>query len=264
METLVADTPADGVRERRYLHVKDHIVERIARLEPGASIPPERDLAVECHTSRTTVRKAVTELVAEGRLVRRQGSGTYVAEPKLAWPLTVSRFTEHAATEHAASEGLRARTAFHSAQHIPAGPELAERLGIRPGAKVLYMELLRFVNDNTMALECIHVPARRYPGLQAAVARTGSLYEVLRDEYGVSVAHAEETIETVPAAPREAALLGTEVGAPMLLVSQHSHTAEGRPVEWVRTWYRGDRYSFVARISRPPTLAAAGTTGTDA
>jgi GntR family transcriptional regulator len=67
----------------------------------------------------------------------------------------------------------------------------------------------------------------------------------------VSVAHGVETIEPAPAAPREAALLGTEVGTPMLLVSQHSHTAEGEPVEWVRTWYRGDRYSFVAHITRP-------------
>lgn len=244
--TAPAETAAEGVRERRYLQVKEHIVERINQLTPGVSIPAERDLAVACQTSRTTVRKAVTELVAEGRLVRKQGSGTYVAEPKLAWPLTVSGFTEHAV-----SEGLKARTAFHSAQRIPASPDIAERLGIRPGAKVLYMELLRFVNDNSMALECIHVSARRYPGLAAAVARTGSLYEVLRDKYGVRVAHAVETIETAPAAPREAALLGTEVGAPMLLVSQQSRTAEGEPVEWVRTWYRGDRYSFVAHISRP-------------
>jgi GntR family transcriptional regulator len=248
------EAPAESLREPRYLKVKGHIVDWIAQLPPGASIPPERDLAVVCHTSRTTVRKAVTELVAEGRLVRRQGSGTYVAEPKLAWPLMVSGFTEFAE-----SEGLQARTAFHSAQRIPASLELAERLGIRPGAKVLCMELLRFVNDNTMALECIYVPARRYPGLAAAVARTGSVYKVLHDKFGVSVAHAVETIETAPAAPREAALLGTEIGAPMLLVSQHSHTADGEPVEWVRTWYRGDRYSFVAHISRPPVPVAAST-----
>lgn len=249
----IVHTTPEGLRERRYLQVKDHIVERIAQLRPGASIPAERDLAVVCSTSRTTVRKAVTELVAEGRLVRRQGSGTYVAEPKLAWPLMVSGFTEHAV-----SEGLKARTSFLSAERMSAGPELAERLGIRPGGSVLSIELLRFVNDASMALECIHVSARRYPGLAAAVAKTGSLYEVLRDKYGVSVAHAVETIETAPAAPREAALLGTEVGSPMLLVSQHSHTAEGEPVEWVRTWYRGDRYSFVAHISRPPTPVTAG------
>lgn len=247
------ETPVEGLREPRYVKVKGHIVERIAQLRPGVPIPPERDLAVACRTSRTTVRKALTELVAEGRLVRRHGSGTYVAEPKLAWPLMVSGFTEHAE-----SEGLQARTAFLSAERIRATPELAERLGIRRGAHVLSMELLRFVNGTSMALECVHVSASRYPGLAAAVARTGSLYEVLRDKYGVSVAHAVETIETAPAAPREAALLGTEVGAPMLLVSQHSHTAEGEPVEWVRTWYRGDRYSFVAHISRPPIPVAAG------
>jgi GntR family transcriptional regulator len=83
------------------------------------------------------------------------------------------------------------------------------------------------------------------------VARSGSLYEVLLDRFDVSVAHAVETIETAPAAPREAALLETEIGAPMLLVCQHSHSADGEPVEWVRSWYRGDRYTFVAHVSRP-------------
>jgi GntR family transcriptional regulator len=233
-----------GLREPRYLKVKDHIVETIAQLKPGVSIPPERNLAVACRTSRTTVRKALTELVAEGRLTRRQGSGTYVAEPKLAWPLKVSGFTAQAETE-----GLYMRTAFLGAERGPATFELAERLGIRPGAQVLSMQLLRSVNDTPMALECVHVSARRYPGIEAAVAASGSHYDVLRDKFDVTVAHAVETIETTPAAPREAALLGTEVGAPMLLVSQHSHTADGQAVEWVRTWYRGDRYSFVAHIS---------------
>lgn len=254
---MTVETLVEGLREPRYLKVKDHIVERIAQLRPGVSIPPERDLAVACRTSRTTVRKAVTELVAEGRLVRRQGSGTYVAEPKLAWPLMVSGFTEQAE-----SEGLQARTALLAAEIAPASDELAERLGIEPGAEVLSMELLRSVNDTPMALECVHVSAGRYPGLDAAVAAHGSVYDVLRDEFGVSVAHAVETIETAPAAPREAALLGTETGAPMLLVSQHSHTADGQPVEWVRTWYRGDRYSFVAHISRPPAGTAASSAAT--
>lgn len=243
---MTVQSLVEGVREPRYLRVKDHIVARIEQLRPGVSIPPERDLAVACATSRTTVRKALTELVAEGRLVRRQGSGTYVAEPKLAWPLMVSGFSEQAA-----ADGLQARTEFLASERCPATPELAERLGIRTGSQVLAMELLRSVNDTPMALECVYVAARRFPGLDTAVAKSGSLYQVLRDKFDVTVAHAVETIETAPAAPREAALLGTELGAPMLLVSQHSHTAEGEPVEWVRTWYRGDRYSFVAHITRP-------------
>jgi GntR family transcriptional regulator len=249
-------TPAEGLRERTYLKVKGYILERIAQLPPGASIPAERNLAARYQTSRTTVRKAVAELVAEGRLVRRQGLRTYVAEPKVAWPLMVSGFSEYAE-----SEGLRARTTFLSAEHVSASSELAERLGIRRGAEALSIELLRFVNDTSMALESIYVSASRFPGLGAAVARTGSVYEVLRDAYGVRVANAVETIETVPASPREAALLGIEIGTPMLLVSQLIHAAEGEPVEWVRTWYRGDRYSFVAYISHQPFPVTAGAQG---
>jgi GntR family transcriptional regulator len=245
---MTAEATLEGVRERPYLRVKGQIAERIAQLRPGVLIPPERDLAVTYRTSRTTVRKAVTELVAEGRLVRRQGSGTYVAEPKLAWPLTVSGFGGH---PEPAAEGLRTHTALLGAERSAAPAELAERLGLRPGAQVLSLRLLRSVNDAPMAFERVHVSGRRYPRLEADIVSGRPLSEVLREKIGDRVAHAVETIETVPAAPREAALLGTEIGTPMLLVARHSHTAEGEPVEWARTWYRGDRYSFVARISRP-------------
>ena len=159
-------------------------------------------------------------------------------------------------TEQASADGLQRRgPPWSPASCIPATPELADRLGSGPGGRVLALELLRSVNGTPMAVEKVHLSARRFPGLASAVARGGSLYEVLRDKFDVHVAHAVETIETAPAAPREATLLETETGAPMLLVSQHSHTAEGEPVEWVRSWYRGDRYSFIAHVSRTPAVA---------
>jgi GntR family transcriptional regulator len=67
----------------------------------------------------------------------------------------------------------------------------------------------------------------------------------------VHLAQAEETIETALANPREAALLGTDTGLPMLLLSRHSLDEDGEPVEWVRSIYRGDRYKFLARLTRP-------------
>ncbi|WP_051450856.1 GntR family transcriptional regulator [Actinospica robiniae] len=249
---MTMEATLEGVRERLYLKVKGQIVERIEQLRPGVLIPPERDLAVAYETSRTTVRKAVAELVTEGRLVRRQGSGTYVAEPKLAWPLSVSDFNGHAEAE---TEGLRTCTILLGTERIAAGEELADRLGMRPGAEILSMQLLRSVNDAPMALECVHVVGRRYCGLEAEIAASEFVYEVLRKRISDRVARAVETIETVPAAPSQAALLGTEIGTPMLLVTQHGHTAQGEPVEWVQTWYRGDRYSFVAHITKPQAHA---------
>lgn len=195
---MTMEATLEGVRERPYLRVKGQIVERIAQLRPGVLIPPERDLAVVYSTSRTTVRKAVAELVAEGRLVRRQGSGTYVAEPKLAWPLTVNGFSGHAEPE---VEGLRTSTTLLGSERIAATAELADRLGVRPGAEVLSMQFLRCVNDAPMALECVHVSGRRYPGLESEVAGSDPTYDVLRKKVSDRVAHAVESIETVPAAP---------------------------------------------------------------
>lgn len=232
------------LRELKYLEAKSRIRTMAEQFPPGSSIPPERELAAACDVSRTTVRKALAELEAEGRLVRRQGSGTYVAEPKLAWPLTASGITEQASDEHT---GIH--TTVLSTQHHPATDELADRLGLRTGRQVLAVESLRSVNGAPLAIERAYLAARRYPGLADAVVRTGSVPEALREGYGVSVAHAVSTIETAPAGPQDAALLRTDAGAPLLLMTRHSHTAQSEPVEWAMTWCRGDRASFVARLN---------------
>ena len=70
-------------REPKYYTVKRHLLDLIDALEPGSPVPTERELTVELGTSQTTVRQALGELVGEGRLIRRQGSGTFIAEPKI-------------------------------------------------------------------------------------------------------------------------------------------------------------------------------------
>ena len=237
----------DQRREPKYYLVKRHLLELIAEYSPGTPVPTERELAELVTTSRTTVRQALSELVTEGRLVRRQGSGTYVAEPKLAWPLQMSSFTEQAA-----SSGLKVETTLVSAERIPATADIAELLDLKVGAQVHRIERLREVNGSPMALEQSHLSAKRFPGLAKSLRQTGSLYQVLHSEWGVWPVSAVETIETAPASPREAGLLETDTGAPMLILSRHSLDAEGQPVEWVRSWYRGDRYTFVARLNQPP------------
>jgi GntR family transcriptional regulator len=241
--------PQDRIREPKYYLVKRHLLDLIAEYRPGTAVPTERELAQLASTSRTTVRQALSELVTEGRLVRRQGSGTYVAEPKLAWPLQMSSFTEQAALS-----GLKVETTLVSAARVPATDAIAELLQLKAGALVHRIERLREVNGSPMALEQSHLSARRFPGLARSLRQAGSLYQVLQDEWGVSAVSAIETIETAPASPREAGLLATDTGAPMLMLSRHSLDADGNPVEWVRSWYRGDRYTFVATLGAPPPI----------
>jgi GntR family transcriptional regulator len=233
-----------GPREPKYYVVKRHLLELIGSLPPGSLVPTERVLTVELGTSRTTVRQALSELVGEGRLVRRQGSGTYVAEPKISWPLQMTSFTEQAA-----AAGYSATTELLDAGRRRASEEVAARLGIKAGAPVYLVERLRLVDGAAMAVETSHLSASRFPGLVGKLRRASSLYRVLTEEYGVTPIVADETIETAAASPREADLLDTDTGAPMLVLSRHSFDADNVPVEWVRSWYRGDRYTFVARLT---------------
>jgi len=236
--------PVRSPREPKYYGVKRHLLDIIAALAPGSPVPTERLLMTQLGTSRSTVRQALAELVGEGRLVRRQGSGTYVAEPKVSWPLRMTSFTEQAN-----ATGRTASTELLDARRTGADDETATRLGLRSGAAVHRIERLRLVDDTPMAIEISHLPASRFPGLIRHLRTNQSLYHVLRDVYDVVPVSAEETIETATASPREADLLGTETGAPILMLSRHSFAADGVPVEWVQSWYRGDRYRFVTRLT---------------
>ncbi|MGI8881526.1 MAG: GntR family transcriptional regulator [Jatrophihabitans sp.] len=229
----------------KYYLVKRHLLEIIEALPPGSPVAPERVLTAELGTSRTTVRQALAELVGEGRLVRRQGSGTYVAEPKMAWPLSMSSFSEQAA-----AGGMQPGTKLLSVETVNADDVTAQRLELLPGARVHRIERLRTGDDRPMAVEVCFVEAARFVGLAAKIRRSSSLYEVFAHDYGLVPVDAEETIETAAAPPTEASLLETDTGAPMLVLSRHTFDADGRPVEWVRSWYRGDRYVFIARLQR--------------
>ncbi len=232
------------MREPKYYQVKRHLLDLIDELAPGAPVPTERDLTVELATSRTTVRRALAELVGEGRLVRRQGSGTFVAEPKIRWPLEMASFTRQAGTY-----GYHASTRVLGAIRERASTEVAARLAVKPGASTYRIERLRLVDGTPMALECSHLSAARFPGLIGKLRREPSLYRVLAETYGVEPVEAEQTVETASAAPYEANVLAVGTGSPILVLTRHSRTADGSPIEYVRSWYRGDRYTFVARLS---------------
>ncbi|MCZ9343035.1 UTRA domain-containing protein, partial [Streptomyces sp. TRM76130] len=135
--------------------------------------------------------------------------------------------------------------------YITADDRIAALLDIAADDRVLRVERLRMANGEPMAIETTHLSAKRFPALRRSLVKYTSLYTALAEVYDVRLAEAEETIETSLATPREAGLLGTDVGLPMLMLSRHSLDRDGRPVEWVRSVYRGDRYKFVARLKRP-------------
>ncbi|MFI6654686.1 GntR family transcriptional regulator [Streptomyces sp. NPDC050523] len=235
--------PGGLARVPKYYRVKQQVLDIAQALKPGSRMPAERLLAVRLDTSRTTVRQALQELVGEGRLDRIQGKGTFIAPPKLYRTL---QLTSH--TEDMQAQGLEPASRVLDIDHVEADGKLSRLLDIDVGESVLRIERLRLANGEPMAIETTHLSALRFPGLRESLARHRSLYSVLAEVYGVHLAEAEEGIETSLATPHQAALLATEVGVPVMLLSRHSLDAEGRPVEWVRSVYRGSRYKFVVTL----------------
>jgi len=235
-------TPA----EPKYYPLKRHLTELASALPPGSAVPTERCLAAEFETSRTTVRQAVAELVVEGRLERVQGRGTFVARPKVAQSLELTSYTRGML-----AQGHAPASRLISMDEVRADPQMAVRLEVRTGARVLRVVRLRLVDGEPMAIERTYLAAARFPRLRGHLERLESLYEALAAGYGVRLGRAEETIETALASPEEAALLGVEVGLALLLASRHSFDRAGRPVEWGRSLYRGDRYKLVAQLTGP-------------
>lgn len=225
----------------KYYLVKNEILDLIADQPPGTAVPTERDLAQRFATSRTTVRQAIAELVVDGRLERTQGSGTFVAQPKL---MPVRQLTSF--SQDLDEGGWRPGSVLLGLRELPAEGELCERLQLPAGAPVLRLDRIRTAAAEPIAHEVAHVPGP-LPGFAERLAELGSLYRTLRESYRISLATVEDTIETMLADPVTADLLQIETGLPMLLIHRAGWDADGRIVEWTTSKFRGDRFRFVAR-----------------
>jgi len=235
------ETPAAAALPKYYV-LKEQILTLIEDAVPGTLIPTERALAEQYGTSRTTVRQAIGELVAEGRLDRTQGRGTFVAPPKVTHVRQLTSFTDDAA-----SQGMTASARILDISEVPADPGTAKRLALEPGTGVHRVERIRLVNGEPLAHETAFL-AGELPDLAANVEVRGSLYSALREDYGIRISEVEDTVETKLAGPEEVRLLDVEMGAPMLLVHRLGLDPDGRPVEWTESVFRGDRFRFVARM----------------
>jgi len=230
-----------------YSQIKSHLLEAIesGQLRPGDRVPSERELTTQFAVSRMTARQALTELENMGRLVRIQGKGTFVATPKL----TQSLASLTSFTEDMRSRGMVPGARVLAVGEEPASLRVATALGIREGDRVIKVERLRLADGEPMALETSRVPADCCPDLLVSDLTDRSLYQVLR-ERGVELARATQSLEAVLADGPEAEVLRVKDGAALLLLERVSCDPQGRPVEYVRSLYRGDRYRFITELIR--------------
>ena len=216
---------------------------RTGRLKSGDALPPERDLAEYASISRVTVRKAVDELVRQGMLVRRHGSGTFVAKPveKVEQPL--SRLTSF--TEDMARRGRTSRAQWLERGLFTPSPDEMMMLGLPAGGLVARVSRLRIADENPLAIERASISAEFLPDPETVGI---SLYAAL-EARGVRPVRAIQRISARTIKDQEADLLDVASGSAGLTIERISYLASGKVVELTRSLYRGDAYDFVAELT---------------
>ncbi len=223
------------------------LTERLGTLEPGQALPPERVLAAEFGVSRSTVRQAITDMVAAGLVQRLHGSGTYPVPPKVELPLRLASYTRDVS-----DQGLSPTSRVVSMRKIAADATTALALGIETGARVWRLERLRLTDGTPLAVECSHLSVLRFPELGRQIKDDVSLYRVLEDEYRITVTRAVQTVETAMASPEQYRLLEADSAAPVLVLTRTTYDQRAEPVEYVLSTYRGDRCRLTAVLLPQP------------
>jgi len=223
---------------------RERVLDLIEQLSIGDAIPSERQLSADLRMSRLTVRAALDDLVRDGLLVRRRGSGTFVGEPKIAQELTMTSFSEDMRRR-----GMVPANRTLSLVVVQAGAHLGRLLMVSPSEPVVVFKRLRLADRETMAIETLHVRQSLVPGLSAEDLERHSFYELLEDRYGVVMAGGTQTIEPTVTNEEESAALGVPLHSPAFLFERTTRTASGDVVEYVRSIYRGDRYRLVTELA---------------
>jgi GntR family transcriptional regulator len=125
-------------------------------------------------------------------------------------------------------------------------------LHVSPSEPVVVIKRLRLADQETMAIETLHVRQALVPGLSARDLESGSFYELLRDRYGTVIVGGVQTIEPTVTNEEESDALGVPLHSPAFLFERVTNEAAGGVVEYVRSIYRGDRYRLVTELSRSP------------
>jgi GntR family transcriptional regulator len=209
-------------------------------LGPEDALPAERDLAVAFDVSRITVRKALDGLVADGLLVRRQGSGNFVSR----------RVEKNFSMLTSFSEDMRSRGRTPSSVWLRRSegtvtPDEAMALRLSPGTRVYRFHRLRYADSAPMAIEFATVVATALPSIDSVES---SLYETL-ERTGHRPVHALQRLRAVLLNTEQADLLKASPGDAGLLVERLGSLRDGRAVEISQSYYRGDTYDFVAELS---------------
>ncbi|MGI6117049.1 MAG: GntR family transcriptional regulator [Bilifractor sp.] len=222
-----------------YMQLEDIIRANIADGEwpPLQMVPSENELSKMYGISRMTARSVITTLVKEGLLYRVQGKGTYVAEPKI----STKSPAYLGLREQLESQGYATETRIITFELIRPNRKIAQALSIPQSTKVYHIKRVRSISETPISIHESYIPNSLCPDLRADRIETEQLCDILESDYHLNASRVHEILESVSPTSEEMSLLKIDKKNPLLLLYDTNYSITGKPFEYSKIVFRGDK-----------------------
>ena len=217
-------------------------------LPPETQLPPEEGLIERFKVSRTTVRKAIQNLIERGLVEVRRGKGTFVTQPKITQELT--ELTGFVEDMQALGRSPTAR--LLDKRIIAADEAVARQLALASGTLVFRLRRVRLADGVAMSFDEAYLPRDIGEKVADNDLEAEPVFALLEEKYDTPLVEAEYKLEAAAAGLVAAEALQVPPGSPIFLIERTSYTTGNRPVDYERLHYRGDLIRFVTRLARRP------------
>jgi len=205
----------------------------------GEALPTERELTEHFGVSRMTIRQAISNLVHEGVLYRIRGKGAFVSKQIIEKKIEIESFSEDMK-----KRGLEPSSKVIRFEKIIPDEEIRLKLKLKEGEKVYFLNRLRLANNEHMALEYCYLPEKYFPNLTKYNLLECSLYTLMKEEYGIKFNYMKQNIKAMNLNKTNAEMLLEKTKGFGLVSFKVIYDEDENPVEYTKTIYHHERYSF--------------------
>jgi len=231
-------------REDAMEKVESYIIEH--HMNPGDKLPSERAMSSMWNLNRTTLRSAINQLILEGKVYSRNGSGTYVARKKLMKNLqNIEGFSE---TVRKADRFLS--TQLISVDGLETTKELGRNMKLPLGHKILRIIRLRFLENTPVMYEISYLDEERFPDIRSYINETTALYLLLQEKYHLDITGGKEKLSIAYCDAEEAEYLQIEQGDPVIYQSGTAYDEKEQIFEYFHSITRSEYVCFASELKR--------------
>ncbi len=218
---------------------------------PHSLIPSESELCKKYNVSRGTVRQALSQLVQQDFLHRKQGKGTFVAEPKSKERLNIFHSTDQDIT----GKGIKPFSKILQNEIIEPNPSIANMLKLKMAEKVYKIIGIKIFDGIPMTLETTYLTERFFPDLhkiKKSELESVPLYDIMSEKYHLKITGLEETFEPTRLDEFEALRLKVPINKVALVINRITYTIENIPFEYRKILVSSENCKYMVKFNAEP------------